>query len=140
MNLEERNRRVGSWAGCPELDGSNGRTRQMSDPTPRDQLAQIIYDTLNGQYGDFCMPDDAADAILAAGWRPPARVVTTVEELDALPDRSVIVAADYTILQCVGSGQPDWDGNVWCDEESRWWGSGDVTIPATVLYEPKEDA
>ena len=25
----------------------------MSDTTPRDQLAQIIYDTLNGQYGDF---------------------------------------------------------------------------------------
>lgn len=46
----------------------------MTDTTPRDQLAQIIYDTLNGQYGDFCIPDDAADAIMAAGWRPPARV------------------------------------------------------------------
>ena len=45
----------------------------MSDTTPRDQLAQIIYDTLNGQYGDFNMPDDAAEAILAAGFRPPAR-------------------------------------------------------------------
>ena len=45
----------------------------MPDITPRDQLAQIIYDTLNGQYGDFNMPDDAADAIIAAGWRTPAR-------------------------------------------------------------------
>lgn len=41
----------------------------MTDTTPRDQLAQIIYDTLNGQYGDFNMPDDAAEAILDAGWR-----------------------------------------------------------------------
>ena len=111
----------------------------MSEREERDQLAQIIYDTLSGQYGDFSMPDDAAKAILAAGFRPPARTVSTVEELDALPDRSVIVAADCAILQCVGSGQPDWDGNVWCDEEARWWGSCDVDLPATVLYEPKED-
>jgi hypothetical protein len=65
--------------------------------------------------------------------------VSTVEELDALTDRSVIVAADCAILQCVGSGQPDWDGNVWQDEESRWLGSTDIDLPATVLYEPKED-
>ena len=27
-----------------------------------------------------------ADAILKAGWRPPAREITTVEELEALPN------------------------------------------------------
>lgn len=98
----------------------------MSD---RDELARLIVNR-----DEF----DGADAIVDAGWRPPARVVTTVEEVDALPDRSVVVAANRTILQCVGSVQPDWDGNVWCDEESRWWGSGDVTLPATVLWEPEE--
>ena len=68
----------------------------MSDTTPRDQLAQIIYDTLNGKYGDFTMPDDAADAIIAAGWRPPARTVTTVEQLDALPKGTAIHHTDHT--------------------------------------------
>ena len=62
----------------------------MSDTTPRDQLAQIIYDTLNGKYGDFTMPDDAADAIIAAGWRPPARTVTTVEERAAVREVDVM--------------------------------------------------
>ena len=33
----------------------------MSDTALRDQLAQIVYDTLNGQYGDFNMPDDATE-------------------------------------------------------------------------------
>ena len=54
----------------------------MSDTTPRDQLAQIIYDTLNRKYGDFTMPDDAADKIIRAGWRPPAR--TVVREVDVM--------------------------------------------------------
>lgn len=119
----------------------------MSDTEARDQLAQIIQDTRVGPDGEtwdelyFDVPPKAqemATAILNAGWRPPARTVSTVEELDALPGRSVIVAADCAILQCVGSGQPDWDGNVWCDEEARWWGSCDVALPATVIYEPKE--
>ena len=111
----------------------------MTDTTDRDQLAQIIYDTLNGQYGDFNMPDDAAEAILEAGWRPPARVVTTVEELDVLHDRTFIMAADYTTLQCVRSGQPDGNGTVWRDEQECWLGSAYVDLPATVLYEPEED-
>ena len=34
---------------------------------------------------------DAADTILAAGWRPPARVVGTVEELDALPENAIVL-------------------------------------------------
>ena len=112
----------------------------MTDTTARDQLAQIISHTenLTDEEGSWALPEDVADAILAAGWRPPVRVVTTVGDLDTLPDRTVIVAADYTILQCVGSGQPDWDGNVWCDEEARWLGSADVDLPATVLYEPEE--
>lgn len=116
----------------------------MSDTEARDQLADLIEWAETDTYATS-QPDGMArttilaDAILAAGFRPPARTVTTVEELDALPDRSVIVAADCAILQCVGSGQPDWDGNVWQDEESRWLGSTDIDLPATVIYEPKED-
>ena len=31
-----------------------------------------------------------ADAVIAAGWRPPARKIETVEELEALPDGSLV--------------------------------------------------
>ena len=102
----------------------------MSDSTPRDQLAQIIYDTLNGQYGDFCMPDDAADAILEAGWRPPARTVTTVEELDALPEGTMIRDSEGTVAE-------NWDGTWYVTGAGRYWNED---LPATVLYEPEEGA
>ena len=36
----------------------------------------------------------------AAGWRPPARVVTTVEELDALADGAVVLdVAGFVMLK-----------------------------------------
>ena len=62
------------------------------------------------------------------------KTITTVEQLDALSDRAVIKAADETILFCIGSGQPDWDGNIWQDEENRWLGSSDVELPATLIH------
>ena len=62
------------------------------------------------------------------------KTITTVEQLDALSDRAVIKAADETLLVCMGAGQPDWDGNIWQDEESRWLGSTDVDLPATLIY------
>ena len=104
----------------------------MSDTTPRDQLAQIIYDTLNGQYGDFTMPDDAADAIIRAGWRPPARTVTTVEERAAVRRGTVVRSASGTIAcrydkwnaVALGVGAPfDWTV---------------LALPLTVIYEPEE--
>ena len=105
----------------------------MSDTTVRDRLAQIIYDVLDPQYGDFNMPDDAATAILAAGWRPPARVVTTVEELDALPVGSVVRDVERTAL-C-----EKWDGNMWADVAYEYTlSSSSIHLPTTVLYEPEE--
>ena len=65
----------------------------MSDTTARDQLAQIIYDTLDMQYGDFCTPGDAAEAIIEAGWRPSVRFVKEFEELLDLPAGSVVLDA-----------------------------------------------
>ena len=62
------------------------------------------------------------------------KTITTVDELDAMSDRAVIKAADEAILFCIGSGQPAWDGNVWQDEESRWLGSSDVELPATLIH------
>ena len=105
----------------------------MSDTTPRDQLAQIIYDTLNGQYGDFTMPDDAADKIIRAGWRPPARTVTTVEELDALPVGSIVRDVERSALD------EKWDDNMWAEVAyESTFSSSSIRTPATVLWEPEE--
>lgn len=57
----------------------------------RDQLAELISDAYGGLPGD-----GGADAILAARWRPPARVITegAHEALDQLPYESVVIDAD----------------------------------------------
>lgn len=102
----------------------------MSD---RDELAKIIYDVLDPQYGDFCTPIDAADAIIAAGWRPPARTVTTVEEAKALRDGTLIVDS-------VGDSGYVWGGSVNYPETAfvsttyalKHYG------PFTVVWEPEE--
>ena len=108
----------------------------MSDTTPRDQLAELVAkspvndegDTLDDSYWDV-MPkvEMIADAIIAAGWRPPVRVVTTVEELDALPEGSVIMEDGGRAYLKTGLGVWEPDGPTWT-----------LDLPATVLYEPKE--
>ena len=43
-----------------------GWTPATARPLPtRDEIAEAIYDVLSSQYGDFCVPTDAADAVLA---------------------------------------------------------------------------
>ena len=104
----------------------------MSDTMPRDQLAQIIYDTLNGQYGDFNMPDDAAEAILDAGWRPPARVVSTWEEVQSLREGTLVLIERWGrmwVYECQEDDACGLRGGGWLDED---W------LPATVIYEPEE--
>jgi hypothetical protein len=67
----------------------------------REELAKVIYNA--GAYCGECIYDgwdncadcrnccrSYADGALAAGWRPPARVITTVRELDALPVGSIV--------------------------------------------------
>jgi len=52
----------------------------------------------------------AADAVLAAGWRPPAPMLSTVDELDALAPGAVVTDRD---------GEP-WTRNAsgeWCQAE-----------------------
>jgi len=110
----------------------------MSDTTPRDQLAQIIEDHYyDGRSGWISYEnrqkaiERMANKILAAGFRPPARVVTTVEELDALPEGTVIRDREGTVAE-------SWDG-VWHSSEGGCYGHEILALPATVLYEPEED-
>lgn len=110
----------------------------MSDTTPRDQLAHIVVTTPLNDWGDtlteafFNVAPKAemlADAILAAGFRPPARTVGTVEELDALPVGTVVLDSEGAALaECVG----------WLWWYTDLYGPGSLALPATVLYEPKE--
>lgn len=63
-----------------------------------------LYDLLDGLLPEreIVRSDIAGamvEAIEAAGWRPPAPVVTTVEELDALPVGSAILLDYGVILQ-----------------------------------------
>jgi len=64
------------------------------------------------------------------------RTITTVEELDALPDQTVIIDAAKVVYQ------KDVDGP-WCDGPHEWqstegtyWDVDNVPLPVTVLYEP----
>lgn len=64
----------------------------MSDTTLRDQLADIISHTenLTDEEGSWALPEDVADEIIRAGWRPPARTVSTVEDYgETIPARTV---------------------------------------------------
>jgi hypothetical protein len=107
--------------------------------TERDALAEVI------RYGrgedasvrPSAQDQDISEAILAAGYSKP-RTITTVAELDALPDGSVVLSDSY---------HSDVDGTAisfqrWYD--GRWHRgarSGDTHpdnfLPATVLYTPE---
>jgi hypothetical protein len=75
----------------------------------RDDLAAVIGTSVHAgnhirfditgdrAWFDDSLPRDLADAILAAGWRPPARTVGTVEELRSLPLESVVIESDGTV-------------------------------------------
>ena len=56
----------------------------MNNPTPRAQLAAA----LNLRRG--VDPEKVADAVIAAGWRPPARVITDRVELDSLSFPAIV--------------------------------------------------
>ena len=47
-----------------------------------------------------------ANLLAVAGWRPPARVVTTVAELDALTDGAVVIDTAGFVGQCRRSDGP----------------------------------
>lgn len=111
----------------------------MSDATIRDQLADILRD--EGIYCGDCdygsrecpecgrMLGGFADAILAAGYRPPARVITDPAEL---PTGSIVVR----------------DGVAWQLEKGGWsmrgtrarWDEPHGTGPIILLYVPTEEA
>lgn len=100
----------------------------------RDELANLILDHFRPVDGQFRLnPGDAADAILAAGYSRP-RVVETVEQLEALPEDSIVLDACGCAYRKDGSGRTVWLG--FGDEAALDWTC--VDLPATVLYVPEE--
>ena len=80
----------------------------------RDELAAVV----NG--ADWTSRSQTiADAVLAAGYRKP-RQVTTIEELETLPRKSVIL---------------DVDGDVWERAGGRWRGTEGGRFASSLLVE-----
>lgn len=78
--------------------------------------------------------DRTADAILAAGYRKP-RTITTVEELDALADDSIILDAESVDWRRNGNLNftPTWQTSLADDFAFK----DAIALPATVLWEPR---
>lgn len=110
----------------------------MNTPTPRDQLAQIIAHTGRGHTGHIApIAPVLAATILTAGWRPPARVIRDVEELDGLLNSAVILDAKGRVrVHCVVI-----DADT--DQPEHWWSgtafqrpSATIPLPAILIWEP----
>lgn len=115
----------------------------MSSNEPRDQLADQLLAVM--YEADTLVRVDLADAIIAAGWRPPPRVIEGAE-LAALPVSSVV---EHT--ECSEEGPC-----IWTRVTSDWWclaGTGRnystsdieahrymqaIASPLTVLHEPED--
>lgn len=82
---------------------------------------------------------EVAEAVHAAGWRPPAQVIDNYHDLIHLPERAIVIDADSVVFE--HSGAPSAD---------RWYGLGlqdkffeaqeVIELPATVLWSPTEKA
>lgn len=73
----------------------------MPDNTIRDQLAAVIRaEYIKHPPSRYPTERALADALLAAGWRPPAQVITDPAELDALPIGSVVLGYGVAHQAC----------------------------------------
>jgi len=106
---------------------------ERDERAERDKLATVIetaYD-LNPGMASFEL---LAHAILAAGYRKP-RTITTMEELDALPDGVLILTEQGGYWESIKR----MDGKNWWKEPGATFvsPSSDLTLPVTVLHEPE---
>jgi hypothetical protein len=95
----------------------------------RDTLASVLRDAADAAI-EAGLPvltyDGYADAVIAGGWRPPARVLTDPAELDGLSGGSVIVDALDVARQLIDSS---WQGTT-----SSALAAQQVPLPATLVY------
>jgi hypothetical protein len=97
----------------------------------RDELASVLRAAADEAIAaglPVLTHDGYADAVIAAGWRPPPKVVTDPAELDELPDRT-------TILDALGVPR-QLNDNLWMGATSGSLTAEQVPLPATVLDIP----
>jgi hypothetical protein len=98
-----------------------------------DALTVLISDH-SGE--DGISPRDAAATLIKRGWRPPAQVITTPEEAEALPARTVVMDSPFPegdIYQRTSDGfwvEPGFHGT---------YTTRILSFPVTVLYRPTEN-
>lgn len=68
----------------PKPDQMSADAGNDDSEAQRDVLAAIVYRVNNGYYGDYGTHEETADAILAAGWRPPTEEAASRAKLAAL--------------------------------------------------------
>lgn len=104
--------------------------------TEREELAAIIsaprmHTNMSGDKHRA-----TADAILAAGYRKP-RTITTIEELNALPDESIVRTRHGDILELDEDRTGEWRNGY-----RPGWDIGFIAsehdLPATLLWSPDE--
>ena len=120
----------------------------LTNQSQKDELIQIIWDGavddrtksgMNMKNVPVVRPkvEALADAVLAAGYRRP-RTVTTVEELDALPTGTVVLADNHRhYLQEWRLSFQKWDDGDWHRGARSGSTHPDNFLPATVLHEPE---
>ena len=111
----------------------------------RDKLAEIINEYMEvdipESVPDKHIPTGAdyglADEIIEAGWRPPMRVISTVEELEALPGKTVIEDGDGD--PWIKAEAPLMDSWMYAgleySSENMFWG---IRCPFCVVWEPEQ--
>ncbi len=112
----------------------------------RDELAEVIANFRDDWYkvarkSPAGIDRDEADAILAAGYSKP-RTITTAEELDALPDGSLIESRGGVVFQKY-AGWFAQDDAGWQRPGYEWTArTRDLTDkahqPLTVIHTPEE--
>ena len=86
---------------------------------------------------------EVADYLLSQGWRPPMRTINTVEELEALPEGTMIVTAldEYEeVHQFIAKDDPGWP-RLWQGRNVERFSKNLVKLydaPFRVVWEPEE--
>jgi hypothetical protein len=102
----------------------------------------LLEDLLLAAKIDAKTPDETADDIERAGWRPPAQVIETTSQVDALPDGAVIRDAEGSVFEVVVSenGVAFRTTRPWTGMGADFgYGSVHVSLPAVVLFLPTEN-
>ena len=114
----------------------------------RDELFAVLERAIVGKTS-IVGAREAAQAVIDAGWRPPMRVISTVEELEALPVGSVVLdtgperqLSNAPVVLCK-TGWGDWQ-NLGDDPLRRWWSKEIIPVAKgnvlLCVWEPEGEA